>query len=953
MLASLFATPAKIASTCWLFVFLLCSSLAAQENSDCLGCHEDPELTAERDGKTVPMFFDAERFKLSVHASVDCIACHTELDGVKDFPHKGGKLKAAECGNCHDPEIESMAAYWGSTHGKGVTEGNLNAPRCQDCHGSHFIGKRSESTSPVYTLNIPATCSVCHAEGQKVERGGALTRDQVEARYKDSIHGPGLFKQGLKVAPNCVTCHSGHGVLPHTDTKSLTHKDKVNDGCAQCHNSKEEIHKGIVAVELWSVPGAVPLCVDCHQPHGHRSTPYGTGMSDGECMQCHGDEGITQRTGKKALFVDSKLSAHSVHTRNQVACAQCHSGVRPVREGRPCQTVQKVNCAACHEQQVSHYERGIHGSLAKKGEKEAPTCVSCHGSHTILESAVPAGAPAELRHAIQAGPTHRRNVPDLCANCHKDGGDASLRTPETEKGKIEHYRDSVHGKGLLESGLIASANCVDCHSAHMELPPADPASTVAPENIVHTCGKCHDGIHEHLRNSVHSREANPDYKPGPGQPKLPDCNDCHTAHSVARTDLPGFRQTIVDQCGKCHAEITETYFDTYHGKASKLGNEVAARCHDCHGSHGILPKDAKGSTLHADHIVGTCAQCHPNSNVGFTGFLAHATHSDKENHPQLYWAFMAMTWLLIGTFGFFGLHLIAWLPKSWQLRRQHRLHTPTPGAKEYQRFTPWNRMLHVMIITSFLGLALTGMALKFSEAAWARVLADVLGGAIVAGWIHRVCAGITFLYFVLHIYDLVQKFRKSGQSAVQFFTGPDSMTPRWRDVTDMIGTFKWFFGLGPRPRYGKWTYWEKFDYFAVFWGVGVIGLSGLILWFPEAFTLFLPGWIINVATIIHSEEALLATGFIFTIHFFNTHMRPEKFPMDRVVFTGRMTVEELKADKPGLYDELVAKGELDKYLVDPPTPFARRAATVFGTIALTIGVIVIGLIIHGLLTVGL
>ncbi len=122
----------------------------------------------------------------------------------------------------------------------------------------------------------------------------------------------------------------------------------------------------------------------------------------------------------------------------------------------------------------------------------------------------------------------------------------------------------------------------------------------------------------------------------------------------------------------------------------------------------------------------------------------------------------------------------------------------------------------------------------------------------------------------------------------------------------MLGSIKWFFGLGPRPAYGRYTYWEKFDYFAVFWGVMVIGSTGFVLWFPELLTRVLPGWSINVATIVHSDEALLAVGFIFTIHFFNTHFRPDKFPMDPVIFTGRMTLEELKHDKPDEYAELVA-----------------------------------------------
>ena len=98
--------------------------------------------------------------------------------------------------------------------------------------------------------------------------------------------------------------------------------------------------------------------------------------------------------------------------------------------------------------------------------------------------------------------------------------------------------------------------------------------------------------------------------------------------------------------------------------------------------------------------------------------------------------------------------------------------------------------------------------------------------------------------------------------------------------------------------YGRCTYWEKFDYFAVFWGMFIIGSTGLFLWFPEFFTIVLPGWFVNVATIIHSDEALLAVAFIFTIHFFNTHFRPDKFPMDPVIFTGRVPLEELKRDKP-------------------------------------------------------
>ena len=166
-----------------------------------------------------------------------------------------------------------------------------------------------------------------------------------------------------------------------------------------------------------------------------------------------------------------------------------------------------------------------------------------------------------------------------------------------------------------------------------------------------------------------------------------------------------------------------------------------------------------------------------------------------------------------------------------------------------------------------------------------------------------------------------------------------------RDWQELKGTLKWFIGAGPRPEYGRWTYWEKFDYFAVFWGVFVIGTTGLMLWFSELFTRFLPGWFINVATIIHSDEALLATGFIFTVHFFNTHFRPDRFPMDTVIFTGRMSLEELREDRPREYRKMIKTRDFKKHLVDPLPDYVVRGMKIFGACALVTGLVLIVLII--------
>jgi len=263
-------------------------------------------------------------------------------------------------------------------------------------------------------------------------------------------------------------------------------------------------------------------------------------------------------------------------------------------------------------------------------------------------------------------------------------------------------------------------------------------------------------------------------------------------------------------------------------------------------------------------------------------------------------------------------------------------------ALQYRRFSRLNRVLHALMIVSFIALALTGMSLKFSYTGWAAFLSRLFGGFETAGYVHRAAATLMFGLFVTHLWDLDHKRRTVyGGSLWRMLTGPDTMLFTKRDLRELAGSLKWFVGAGPRPRYGRWTYWEKFDYFAVFWGIFVIGSTGLMLWFPIFFTRFLPGWVINVATIIHSDEALLATGFIFTVHFFNTHLRPEKFPMDTVVFTGRVPLAEFRRDKPAEYEALVASGKLEENLVEPYPPVVIRTVRAFAWTALGIGTLIV------------
>lgn len=280
--------------------------------------------------------------------------------------------------------------------------------------------------------------------------------------------------------------------------------------------------------------------------------------------------------------------------------------------------------------------------------------------------------------------------------------------------------------------------------------------------------------------------------------------------------------------------------------------------------------------------------------------------------------------------------------------RDDQTAAPTGHATRHiLRFSRYQRILHGFLMFSFLGLAGTGLPLLFSEEAWARVLARFWGGFVVAGLLHRFFALILIGVFVLHVWGLIK--RLYVQKELSILWGPASMVPQPRDVLEMIRHFRWFFGVGPRPRFDHFTYWEKFDYWAVFWGMGIIGGSGFLLWFPEFFASFLPGWVFNVAMLVHGEEALLAVGFIFTIHFFNGHLRPDKFPMDLVIFTGRVDADEFAHERPAEHARLVAEGRVEAHLGSPPSGTLARAGRVVGTVAVTVGLAIVGLILYAVL----
>jgi thiosulfate reductase cytochrome b subunit len=243
-------------------------------------------------------------------------------------------------------------------------------------------------------------------------------------------------------------------------------------------------------------------------------------------------------------------------------------------------------------------------------------------------------------------------------------------------------------------------------------------------------------------------------------------------------------------------------------------------------------------------------------------------------------------------------------------------------------------------------LVLTGMAVFYAETSWAKIIMQAFGSPRAAGIVHRASAAIMLGIFFAHLVYLA--FHLGSKWRTFNWLGPNSLVPWLQDFKDAVAMFAWFFGKGPRPVFDRWTYWEKFDYWAVFWGMSIIGGSGMMLAFPNLTASLLPGWAFNVATLVHGEEAFLAAVFLFTVHFFNNHLRPDKYPPpDIVMFTGAVSLEEFRREHTLEYNRLVESGQLAKYLVDAPSRPMTLGSRILGLTLIAFGLMLLILVLIG------
>ena len=222
------------------------------------------------------------------------------------------------------------------------------------------------------------------------------------------------------------------------------------------------------------------------------------------------------------------------------------------------------------------------------------------------------------------------------------------------------------------------------------------------------------------------------------------------------------------------------------------------------------------------------------------------------------------------------------------------------------RFTFFQRLFHLLLMISFLVQAATGVGRMYAETNFGKILLIPFGGFSNALAWHKVVGVLMLLLFVAHllyILIVVLRFKKG--------LGPDSIIPNLTDMRMVVNHLKWMLGREKMPLFERWGYWEKFDYWAVFWGMFILGGTGLILYEPITTSMIMPGWTLNVAFWVHRIEAILAMAHVFLIHFAIAHLRRHNFPMDRAMFAGGTDLHSAKKERIAWIARLEKERRLD------------------------------------------
>ncbi len=612
------------------------------------------------------------------------------------------------------------------------------------------------------------------------------------------------------------------------------------------------------------------------------------------CLECHSDSSLTKTLPsglEKSLFVDLKKFENSHH--GSFSCVDCHTDITEIPHP---EDLKPGDCRQCHAEVATEYDQSLHGQALMKGMEDAPQCSDCHGYHHLLPS------------ADSLSMTFPANLPQTCAICHANP-QLVKRHSIPIADPVGAYRESIHFKAV-KAGQPAAA-CNDCHSSHNLRLRDDPKSSINRVNTPQTCGKCHQPIHDEYAMSVHGKAALA------GVVDSPVCTDCHREHAIQVPTDPksSVYPSAISKttCPQCHAaeRITSryglakrqvsSYIESYHGLADQAGSLVTANCASCHGIHDILPSSDPRSKINKNNLVQTCGSCHPGVNENVTLGSVHINPETDQN-SIIYYVRMFYIILIIVTIGGMLLHNLSDFIKKVRLRYQgmEEIHHASKHEATFVRLTLNERIQHFILMFSFTTLVITGFALVFPNAWWVAPFLKVQLGFSMRGILHRVAAAIFVILSIYHIFYLIRT--KRGRE--QFM----ALLPRYQDVLDVIQMFKYYIGLSSqKPSFARFNYAEKAEYWALIWGTIVMSLTGFVLWLNTFAMQYLPKWVMDVSTVIHYYEAMLATLAIIVWHFYFVFLNPDVYPMNFACITGKISAEEMKHEHPLEYEALMAK----------------------------------------------
>jgi cytochrome b subunit of formate dehydrogenase len=672
----------------------------------------------------------------------------------------------------------------------------------------------------------------------------------------------------LKQDETCLACHGQAGMTSSTG-KSIS--IDPNKHAASVHGTLG--------------------CTDCHSKI--KDFPHPAKVAKVQCLSCHSDE---------AAHV-----AGSIHAAlGGEACLSCHGNPHEVAVAAQ---IAPAKCAQCHADEAKEFRKSIHGQAAASGDADAPTCMSCHGSvHQIQSSGETTSQVA------------KKNLPDTCASCHSNPQFLSRhKIPFAHP--VELYKQSVHGRAIVD-GDGAAATCSDCHGSHGILPAKDSRSKVNHWNIPATCGQCHSEISKTYLESVHGQAMKN------GVSGAPVCSDCHGEHLILgpkdQASLVNAGRVSMATCARCHsderlalrynlpADRVPSYADSYHGLAMRGGSQSVANCASCHGVHNIFKSSDARSTVNAVNLAKTCGNCHSGAGNHFVIGPVHVQTASGPAHPFVKWIRYTY-WLLIPlTLGFMVLHnLLDFFAKLLRPRPKHE------AGGVVSRMNLNFRIAHAGVILSFPTLVFTGFALKYPEAWWARPLLLWEGHFAFRGLVHRTAAIVLIAATVYHVIHLaiVRKDRLFLKA----------MMPQIKDATDLVQVFAYNLGLSKvEPRFAKFNYAEKMEYWAFMWGTVVMTVSGFLLWFNNFTLRYFPKWISDAATAIHYYEALLATFSILLWHFYMVIFDPLVYPMDTAWIDGKVPADHYRHSRPAYLRALERAHLVEK----PPVSSAEEAVDV-------------------------